>query len=155
MKGFLGPALSLPRNIRLGFMTRKKILVVDDNPVILKALSFKLNAADFDAVTAEDGAEAVRAVRDQQPDLIIMDVNFPPDVGSGGGVPCDGFLIMDWLRRLGLATKTPFIIITGGGPVEPKRRALAAGAVGFFQKPLDYVELIGLIRQTLDSRAAA
>src|SRR6266404_4819115 len=118
-------------------MTRKRILIVDDNPVILKALSFKLSAAGFDAITAEDGSEAVSAVRSQAPDLILVDVGFPPDVGNGGGVAWDGFLIIDWLRRFGEATAIPFIVMTGGDPDECKKRAVAAGAAGFFQKPLD------------------
>src|SRR5262249_12267931 len=109
----------------------------------------------FDAVVAEDGGEAVRTVRYDPPDLIIMDVIFPPDVSSGGGVAWDGFLIMDWLRRVDLATNTPFIVITGGDPVESAKRAQATGAVGFFQKPLDYAALIGLVCQILDSATAA
>jgi len=137
-------------------MKRKKILIIDDNPVILKALSFKLNAAGFDAVTAEDGAEAVRAVRHEPPDLILVDISFPPDVANGGGVPWDGFLIIDWLRRFGEATAIPFIVITGGHAISDcEERAHAAGAVGIFYKPLDYAELINAIHQALEVKAAA
>jgi CheY-like chemotaxis protein len=136
-------------------MGPKRILVVDDNPVILKALSFKLNAAGFEPVTAEDGAEAVSAVRTQAPDLILVDISFPPDVANGGGVPWDGFLIIDWLRRFGEATAIPFIVITGGHTTGCEERARAAGAVGLFYKPLDYAELIGAIHQALEVKAAA
>ncbi len=136
-------------------MTCKRILIVDDNPVILKALSFKLSAAGFDAITAEDGAEAVSAVRSQAPDLILVDISFPPDVANGGGVAWDGFLIIDWLRRFGEATAIPFIVITGGHSADCEKRARAVGAAGLFYKPLDYAELIGAIRQTLDSKVAA
>src|SRR5438105_2044489 len=65
----------------------KKVLVVDDNKVILKTLSLKLSANGYAIVTAEDGAAAVRAVRSEKPDLILLDVSFPPDVAHGGGVP--------------------------------------------------------------------
>jgi DNA-binding response OmpR family regulator len=128
---------------------KNKILVVDDSPVILKTLSMKLTANGYDVITAEDGGSAVRLVRSQKPDLVILDISFPPDVGHGGGIPWDGFLILDWLRRLDEAKNTPFIVITGGEPSQYKARALAAGAAKFFQKPLNNDELLGTIRQLL------
>src|SRR5437773_140530 len=84
-----------------------KILVVDDNKVILKILSMKLGASGYQVITAEDGSGAVNAVRTQKPDLILLDINFPPDVAHGGGVPWDGFRIMDWVRRLDEAKNIP------------------------------------------------
>ena len=89
----------------------KKILVVDDNEVILKTISLKLQAAGYHVITALDGAEAVAAVRKDSPDLILLDISFPADVG---GVEWDGFRIMAWLHRLEAVKKTPVIIITGG-----------------------------------------
>ncbi|MEI9865127.1 MAG: response regulator [Limisphaerales bacterium] len=66
----------------------KRILIVDDNEVILKTVSLKLQGAGYKVVTALDGAEAVAAVRREAPDLILLDISFPPDVG---GVEWDGF----------------------------------------------------------------
>ena len=133
-------------------MNGKKILVVDDNVVILKTVSMKLAANGYDVCTAEDGAGAVGAVRRAKPDLILLDLSFPPDVAHGGGVPWDGFLIMDWLRRLEEAKGIPIIIITGGDPVKYKDRALAAGAVSFFHKPINSDELLAVIRKTLEAK---
>ncbi len=73
----------------------KKLLVVDDNEVILKTISVKLKSAGFTVFTALEGADAVSLVRKEKPDLIVLDIGFPPDVG---GVPWDGFRIMEWLR---------------------------------------------------------
>ena len=128
---------------------RRKILVVDDNPVIIKTLSFKLKSHGYDVCTAMDGAEAVSTVRKEKPDLILLDISFPPDVGHGGGVAWDGFLIMDWVRRMDEAKHTPIIVITGGDPVQYEKRSLDAGAVAFFRKPLDHDGLINVIRRTL------
>jgi DNA-binding response OmpR family regulator len=64
--------------------SRKKILVVDDNEVILKTISLKLQDADFQIITALDGSEAVAAARKETPDLILLDINFLPAVD---GVP--------------------------------------------------------------------
>ena len=136
-------------------MNRKKILVVDDNPVVLRALSLKLKSAGYDVLMAMDGSEAVSAARRQQPDLIVLDISFPPDVAHGGGVPWDGFLIMEWLRRLDEAKTIPIIVITGGDPAVYKDKALASGAVSFFQKPVDNTELVNTIHKILGDSAPA
>jgi two-component system KDP operon response regulator KdpE len=132
-------------------MTPKKILVVDDSPVILKTISMKLTANGYDVVTAGDGAGAVSAARKEEPDLILLDISFPPDVGSGGGVAWDGFVIMSWLRRLDDSKTIPIIVISGGDPAKFKARALAAGAVHYFHKPINNDELLAAIRDTLTS----
>ena len=136
-------------------MSRKKILVVDDNPVILKTLSMKLTAAGYDVLTAVDGGEAVSLARHERPDLILLDISFPPDVANGGGVPWDGFLIISWLRRLEEAKNIPVIIITGGEPEKYKGRALAAGAANFFHKPIEHEGLLAAIHQTLGDQITA
>jgi CheY-like chemotaxis protein len=135
-------------------MNRKKILVVDDSPLILKTMSMKLTANGYDVVTAEDGGAAAGTVRKERPDLILLDLSFPPDVAHGGGVPWDGFLIMNWLRRLDEAKDIPIIVITGGEPAQFKDRALAAGAASFFHKPIDNDALLTVIRQTLGENTA-
>src|SRR5215471_17261432 len=67
--------------------TPRKILLVDDDKIILKTTSAKLKAAGYEVLTAEEGGSAIRQVRQLQPHLIILDLNFPPDVGHGGGIP--------------------------------------------------------------------
>ena len=135
-------------------MSPKKILIVDDSPVVLRALSMKLKSNGYAAITAEDGASAVSLARREKPDLILLDVSFPPDVGHGGGVPWDGFLIMAWMRRMDEVKDIPVVIITGGDPVKTKERAIAAGAANFFHKPIENDELLTVIRQTLEATAA-
>jgi len=72
----------------------RKILVVDDDPVILKALTLKLDSEGYTVVKAVDGADALRVLQDEKPDLVLLDINYPPDVTHGGDVPWDGFLLM-------------------------------------------------------------
>src|SRR5438105_3844378 len=134
-------------------MNGKSILIVDDNPVELQALSGKLVSNGYDVLSAEDGSAAISVIRQQKPDLILLDIAFPPDVAHGGGVAWDGFLILSWVRRIEEAKTIPVIFITGGNPEQYKERALAAGAVSFFQKPYDTTELLGVIRQSLDAQA--
>lgn len=126
-----------------------KILVADDNVVILKALSIKLKSSGYEVRTAMDGSTAVSCVRREKPDLIILDINFPPDVGHGGGIAWDGFLILEWLRRIDEVRDTPIIFITSGESAKFRERALSAGAVAFFQKPIDQEEMLNVIRHTV------
>ena len=136
-------------------MNRKKILVVDDSLVILKTISLKLAANGYDVTTAEDGSGAVSAVRRVKPDLILLDLSFPLAAAPGGGVAWDGFLLMDWLRRLDEAKGIPIIVITGSDPSKYKDRALAAGAASFFHKPINNDELLTMISKTLEQTASA
>jgi len=133
--------------------SNKKILIVDDSPLVLRALALKLKGAGYEPLTASDGGTAVGLVRREKPNLILLDIAFPPDVGYGGGVAWDGFLIMQWLQRMDPGERIPVIVITGGDPAKLKDRSLAAGAVAFFHKPVDSEELLAVIRQTLSEPA--
>ena len=127
----------------------RKILVVDDSQVILKVLSLKLKSAGYEVFTAADGSSAVSAARQHKPDLIILDINFPPDVAHGGGVAWDAFVIMQWMRRIEGLSDIPVIIITSGDPEKYRAQSLAAGAIAFFPKPIDHNQLITTIRDRI------
>jgi two-component system cell cycle response regulator DivK len=127
---------------------QKKILVIDDNEIILKTTSMKLQSAGYQVFTALDGSEGVAAVRREKPDLVLLDITFPPDVS---GVSWDGFRIMDWLHRVDETNKIPIIIISGVVEEKNKQRAAASGAVAFFPKPVNFDEMIKVIRTTLNA----
>jgi len=124
----------------------KKILVVDDNEIVIRTITMKLEAAGYKVIAAMDGAEAVAMARKESPDLILLDISFPTDVGS---VPWDGFRIMEWFHRLDAARRIPIIVITGSEEPKTKERATAAGAVAFFQKPIEHDYLLKVVRATL------
>jgi len=136
-------------------MNSKKILVVDDSLVILKTLAQKLRGQGYEVLTAEDGSTAVSLARHEQPDLILTDVNFPPDAGNGGGVSWDGFLLMDSLHRMAEARHIPVAIMTSDDPGISRKRALSAGAVAFFEKPLDHQKLLATISQLFQKQPAS
>ena len=127
-------------------------MVVDDNEIILKTVSLKLQGAGYQVFTALDGAEAVAAARRENPDLILLDIGFPPAVD---GVPWDGFRVMEWLHRLDAMKKIPIVIITGSQDPKNKERASRSGAVAFFQKPIDHDDLLKVIRSALEGPAGA
>jgi CheY-like chemotaxis protein len=130
-------------------MSAQKILVVDDSVVVLKALELKLTAAGYTVSTAADGGGALAVIRQNRPDLIVLDINFPPDVDHGGGIAWDGFLIMQWLKRMEEAVNIPIIVITGGEPARYEQRARQLGATAFFHKPIDHDGLLDVISKTL------
>lgn len=132
----------------------RKILVVDDNEVVLKAFELKFEALGFKVHKATDGAAAVSVARHEKPDVIVLDINFPPDVGSSG-LQWDGFSIMQWLQRFKEVADIPVIIITSGDPEKLKARAMAAGAVAFFQKPINHEELLMSVRRSLRTKPQA
>ena len=95
-------------------------------------------------------------MKDRQPDLIIVDLLFAPDVGHGGGVSWDGFLIVDWFRRMGcLTTKTPVILVTASDPAPYVERARKAKFAGLFSKSVEPGILIATIHRILGKIAAA
>ena len=130
-------ALSLPA---------KKILVVDDDPVVLKALFLALRSRGYEMFAAFDGPEAFSIARQERPDLILLDIFFPPDAAESGNT-WDAFLIIDWLQRSSVGYGIPIIIISVAEPGEFRERCLAAGAAGYFQKPVNLADLLDTIQQ--------
>ncbi|MDB6110656.1 MAG: DNA-binding response regulator [Pedosphaera sp.] len=126
----------------------RKILVVDDNQVVLKAFELKLQACGFEVLTATEGAAAVSAARQTKPDLIVLDINYPPDVGSSG-LQWDGFTIMQWMGRFQEVANIPVIIITSGDAEKFKSKAAAAGAVDFFTKPINFDQFLVSVHRAI------
>lgn len=130
----------------------KKILVVDDNRVILKAVALVLQTNGYEVVTAIDASEAVSVVERETPDLILLDILFPPDPMEVG-LHWDGLAIMRWIRNMSAAREIPVIIISGTEPAKFESPCLEAGAQAFLHKPLDMDELIATIRAVLEEKA--
>ena len=133
----------------------KKILVVDDNQVVLRAMSLALTSRGYQVYLAESGSETITMLRTNKPDLILMDLDFPPDEANVGGALRDGFLIIDWARRMCAAEKIPVIIISSSDPEVYRERAQAAGILTFFKKPVDTRRLLSAIHVTLGELESA
>jgi len=69
----------------------KKILVVDDNEIVIKTISLKLQGAGYQVLTAMDGSTAVSTARKEAPDLILLDLSFPPML-----MACRGTVFESW-----------------------------------------------------------
>jgi two-component system, sensor histidine kinase ChiS len=123
----------------------KRVLIVDDDPVFLSATSMKLRSAGFQVRTARESAEAIAALGEQSADAVLMDITFQPDVCNGGMGSWDGFQIMTWLRGMPTAKGARFIMVSNSDSPSDRQRAKQAGAVAYFQKPVDHGQLIAAV----------
>jgi two-component system KDP operon response regulator KdpE len=113
-------------------MTR--ILVVDDEPQILRALRINLRARGYDVEVADSGAAALKAAVSHSPDLVVLDLGLP-DIGG-----------IDVIRGLRGWTTVPIIVLSGRAGSEDKVAALDAGADDYVTKPFGVDELLARIR---------
>ncbi len=111
-----------------------RVLVVDDEPQILRALRINLQARQFDVVTAADGTAALAAAKNERPDLLILDLGLP-DI--------DG---VEVIRSLRSWTDVPIIVLSGRASSTDKIVALNAGADDYVTKPFNIDELLARIK---------
>jgi two-component system KDP operon response regulator KdpE len=111
-----------------------RILVVDDEPQILRALRINLAARQYDVVTASTAVSALRSVKDEHPDLVVLDLGLPD---------LDG---VEVIRRLRTWTKVPIIVLSGRMESQEKVAALDAGADDYVTKPFSVDELLARVR---------
>ena len=118
-----------------------RVLVVDDEPQILRGLRVVLRNAGYDVATAASAGEALAAVSSRPPDVMVLDLVLP----DGSGIE-----ICDQVRRW---SKLPIIVLSAVGDEREKVRALNAGADDYMTKPFGSDELIARLR-ALRRRAA-
>ncbi|GIH03646.1 DNA-binding response regulator [Rhizocola hellebori] len=111
-----------------------KVLIVDDEPQILRALRINLRARDYDVQTAADGGSALESAAAYLPDLIVLDLGLPD---------MDG---VEVIRRVRGWTDAPIIVLSGRAGSEDKVKALDAGADDYVTKPFGVDELLARMR---------
>ena len=114
-----------------------RILFIDDEPEILKAVKFYLEDEDFEVHIAEEGNKAVQMAETLQPDLIILDVMMPV---------MDGIQVCRQLRSRTRTRLIPIIFLTAREAVEDKILGLEAGGVDYITKPFNNQELMARIK---------
>lgn len=120
----------------------KKILVVDDSITIQKMISdFLSERTSYKIITAEDGEIALDQVKNDTPDLIILDVILPR---------INGIAFLSLLRRMKNTKNIPVILISGEMADEGiKKEGLALGAVDYIEKPMDMQYLLDKVNSFL------
>ena len=126
-----------------------KILVIDDNPIIQRAVYLMFRDRGYKILMSGDIADALSVVRHEHPNLILMDIHF----AEGNSLPdADGFSATEWLHQIPEAENLPVVIISSIPAQEAEPRALAAGAVAFLQKPFNAEMLFALVRKYIPVR---
>ena len=116
---------------------QKRVLIVDDEPPLVRILSIKLRVCGYEVITASGGQQAIDLAEDERPDLVLLDI-IMPDV--------DGFQVLERLRPSGVP-----VIALSARP-ENATRALALGAREFLPKPFDIDDLVRKVDMALASR---
>ncbi len=124
-------------------MRRPRILIVDDDPLVLKFVRANLQSMDYEIFAAMDGVEALHIVEKELPDLVILDIMMPK---------MDGFEVC---RRLREWSQTPIIMLTARDDVEDKVKCLNLGADDYITKPFGINILIARVRAVLRRTEAA
>jgi len=119
-----------------------RILFIDDEPEILKAVKFYLEDEDFEVHVAEEGNKAIELAESIQPDLIILDVMMPI---------MDGIQVCRMLRSRTRTRLIPIIFLTAREAVEDKIQGLDAGGVDYITKPFNNQELMARIKAHIRS----
>ena len=127
-------------------MQKPKILVVDDDPDLVRAMRLRLRANHYEIATATDGYAAIATAQKERPDLIVLDLGLPAG---------DGFKVLERLQASDVLSGIPVIVLSARDPQNNEQRALKAGASAFFQKPADNDELLNVIRASLGSGSTA
>ncbi|HSF32960.1 MAG TPA: response regulator [Candidatus Tectomicrobia bacterium] len=116
------------------------ILVVDDTPQNIKVLDAILSPRGYRVVTARSGPEALQKVRDEAPDLVLLDILMPG---------MSGYEVAQRLRADPSTQLLPIVMVTALGAQEEKVKALEAGADDFLAKPVNQLELLARVKSLL------
>ena len=118
-----------------------KILIIDDQPFIIKLIQYNLKRAGYITEALTDGLEALRLIDTIAPDLIILDLRMPTITGTD---LCREFRKKDHLKNI------PIIVLTAQVPGEAADEVIAAGATDFMTKPFSPVELLANVKKYLE-----
>lgn len=116
---------------------RRRILVVDDEPRMIRFIRLNLEHDGYEVYEATDGQQALNQLRDQLPNLVLLDVMMPG---------LDGFDTLQMIREI---STVPVIMLTAKGEVEDRVRGLELGADDYITKPFSPAELVSRVGAVL------
>ncbi|MCH2069621.1 MAG: response regulator [Shimia sp.] len=116
----------------------KNVLVIEDEPNIIEAISFILSRDGWSVATHSNGHDAVGVVQNAMPDLVILDVMLPGKTG---------YDILRELRSEDATQGLPVLMLTAKGQVKDREMAERAGASRFMTKPFSNAEVLDAVRE--------
>jgi two-component system alkaline phosphatase synthesis response regulator PhoP len=132
-----------PGNGRGVILISKRILIVEDDPSVLRATSYILEKEGYQVLTAQNGLEGLKKAREDNPDLLILDVMLP-------GI--DGFEICHSLRSEPETAGLPIIMFSAKGQESDKATGLKVGADEYLTKPVDREVLLNKVAAWLSAK---
>ena len=121
-------------------MSKAKILLIDDHRTVLRLLEAILKLRGYDLLYAENGQQGMALARQEQPDLILLDVMMPE---------IDGFKVCQYLKGQAETAHIPVVFLTARGAADDQAAGRRAGAQGFLTKPFLAREVLDLIERVL------
>lgn len=122
----------------------KKILIADDEQNIVISLEFLMKREGFDVVVATDGDEAVRRIRNEMPDLVLLDVMMPKK---------SGFEVCQEVKADPALQSVRILMLTAKGRDTEVAKGLALGADAYMTKPFSTRDLVARVRSMLGMEA--
>ena len=126
-------------------MVRKKILVVDDERDVVKAVTIRLQTVGYEVVCAYNGSQGVFMAHKEKPDLIILDIRMPAG---------DGFSIAQELKESAPTSHIPILFLTGSPERSAEQKAEEVGGRFYIKKPYDPEELLDAVRRALETEVS-
>lgn len=123
---------------------KKRILIVEDQPPIVNMLKMRLEAHDYEVITAGDGQEGLERAQKENPSLIILDVMLPK---------LSGYKVCQLLKADPKYNPIPIIISSGRTPQEIKKVSQEVGADAFVSKPFEADVLLSKMKELLEKRS--
>jgi len=121
-----------------------KLLIIDDDPVIVEAMSVRLGQTGYEVHSASDGESGLAAVEELRPDVILLDITLP-DI--------DGFEVKRRLTALPDLASIPVVFVSANVKDWAKREAFAMGASFYLSKPYDFNRLISVVGAAVKASA--
>ena len=119
------------------------ILVIEDNERNMYLVAFILEKSGYQVIQARDGQAGIALARQIKPDLILLDIQLPV---------MDGYAVARELTKNGELRDTPLVAVTSYAMVGDRERVLAAGCVGYIEKPINPTTFVAEIEQYLLAR---
>jgi len=117
-----------------------RILVIEDNPESLELMTYLLRAYGYATLSAADGGEGLKAVKNQVPDLVLCDLQMPA---------MDGYELARTFRQDPRLAQLPLVAVTASAMKVDREKVMAAGFSGYIIKPIDVKEFVGEVEAFL------
>lgn len=118
--------------------TRPRIVVAEDDPMVMELITTRLELAGFRTFTARNGSEALRRIAEIRPDGLVLDINMPV---------LDGFQVLERMKIGQSVHRTPTLVLTARNRPEDVKKAIGLGARDYIAKPFKDDQLIARVHR--------